>query len=213
MDIVLDKKRCTKCRMTKPVAEFYERSGLPGVYQSQCKDCYKARSKSQTKWTRKSNMNISSVRGENMVIEELKRNGIYAEAGKTNAHLYVDVVAWGCIHIEVKYGVGGDGDWRFTLTPKQQQRGFLADFVVLVIEDEGGAHFYLLDPDDDVFFTSATGERKRKSALTYVAGRTQQKKHSESYAALTESKLMEAENQWHRINELRDRRAASGFQE
>lgn len=193
-------KPCCGCKVEKPLDQFYVRSGTsnptePGHYVSECKGCMKLRSKT--------NGNIDPyeprVLTEQLAIERLLDVGIFALPGKAIAAADVDVVAWGCVWIEVKYArlefQRGVKKFKFTTTPKQQQRGFLADLVMLICDYGVDLTYHLFEANHPVFFM---GERV-KSGFTFTPDAMEAKKHGDNRVVMTQPLMDEARDRWDMI--------------
>jgi hypothetical protein len=118
---------CSLCQQPKAVSEFYTRSGMPHLRYAWCIDCHKLKAKQQKKMPR----HLSSVESETKLIEYLWCCGIPALPGKAIGHEYADVVAWGCVMIEVKSARPIDGTYHFNFTPLQQAKGLRGHVLVL----------------------------------------------------------------------------------
>lgn len=171
-------KACARCGQTKPFDAFYIRSGYgtapcpaiqPGHFLTECKACMKVRAKEQTRlplWE-------SKVPSEHIAIEYLMSLGIPAMVGKSSGTADVDLVAWGCVWIEVKLARiaarGNTQSFVFDLTKKQIERGFLAHVVHLICAwgDDVYTHHFV-KPNAQWWYHQ---DNSRKSAVTYTVGR------------------------------------------
>lgn len=197
-------KVCTACQLPKTLAEFYVRSGCknptePGHYLSECIACMKLRN-----FTRKLiPIEESRVPTENLAIKRLKQENIWAQTGKASNAPDVDVTAMGMVRIEVKHSRleyrRGKEMFRFDTTPKQQQRGFLADLVMLICEWKlETLTYHLFRANDPVFYIHG----HVKTGLTYPPGRTHALKHGNNRVVMTQSMMDTAENHWQLVPEL-----------
>lgn len=190
-------KNCRACKQEKPFGEFYAKSGLsshtrPGHFTSECKECMRLRSKRKPYVPKNPN---TLVHSEALVINELRRNGIFAVTGKSVNAKHVDVVAWGCVQIEVKYSrLAKNGNRRafvFDFSPPQRKRGLLALVVVLVCDyGSGRVDYHVFDATDSIFYDS--GQLKAK--ITFEPGRTRSRYHG--YEQLTQSIMDDHKNMW-----------------
>jgi hypothetical protein len=203
-------KPCRRCKIDKPLTEYYKRSGVdnpiaPGHYQSECIDCLKERSKTTPKFSR----NIPLTVGEIHCIDYLNRHAIYAAPGKSVYAADVDVVAWGCVKIEVKHAIlrlkNGREQYTFTATPQQMKRGFLAQVVVLICEDAGELTYHWFDAKDPVFYMKG----RTKSGFTFVPGRFEPLKHGNNRVVMTQGMMDNALDRLSLIEENRLRIAES----
>lgn len=172
-------KPCTKCKTPKPLTSFYMRSGFtdpdePGHRLSECIDCMRQRNYDEPC------VHPTEPRAptEVLVIDYLKAHGVSCLPGKAVHAAHVDVVAWGCVNIEVKYAryepqYGSKLGFKFTITPKQRERGFLAHVVVLVC-DYGlpGLSFHLFPSKFIAFYK----EGRLKKGFDYIPGRDKPEK-------------------------------------
>lgn len=208
-------KRCTNphcpIRGEQPYSQFYVRSGiitptLPGHYLSQCKTCLRALNLTAKVLA----VEESRVWSENVVIGVLKQQGIWAQTGKGSSAPDVDVTAWGCVWIEVKHARleprGGVEEFTFTTTPKQQQRGLLADLVLLLCEwAPENYSFHLFRSDDPVFYI----EGRLKTGFTYRPGRAKALKHGLNRVVMTSGMMEQARDRWRLIEVVRREHARS----
>lgn len=124
-----DVKTCRDCRQVLPLESFYKRSdGTPHTY---CKECSKLRTKQRaaaglTNTDRKQ----STIHGEQLVIKELAKQGIPALPGKALSHTLCDVLAWGCLPIEVKSSTDTIS-FSFAFTSRQRQMGIRGLAIIL----------------------------------------------------------------------------------
>lgn len=189
-------KVCRDCGDWHPFTEYYVRSGVkkptrPGHYLSNCIPCMKARSK-KTGYVPPTEPYAQT---ERIAINYLHANGIPCLPGKAVAATDVDVVAFGCVWIEVKYAREQRSykgtEFRFTTTGKQQQRGMLAHVVMLVCEYmDGHTTYHLLDAQDGVFYKDGLV----KTALTVRVGSTTAMKDWSDRMVLTHAALNEAQD-------------------
>lgn len=145
MDTILS-KACARCKSVKSFDEFYLRPAyknfdnpptLPGHTVSECKACMKERG------TKRIHPTVPRAKTEQLAIDYLKQRGIWAAPGKSVHAADVDVVAFGCVWIEVKYAKLERGFFKFNSTPTQMKRGYRAH-IVMVICDYGDEKTYHL---------------------------------------------------------------------
>lgn len=219
-------KECTKCEKVKQwssdagESEFYLRSGkkvgsAASDFNSECKACMKARSRKNNRF----DAIDANNEGEAKAIEYLVKHGIPALPGKAISMAHVDVVAWGCVRIEVKYAKLRFGYFRWVLTPVQARDGILAE-VVMVICDYGFSdvtcHFF--EPTERLFFNKL-GARKTGFQWMPEAGRINQPtekkpvftdevmRRSQDRVELIERARLTWEERWDRVlSEGRQRR-------
>lgn len=193
-------KVCRRCKVIKPVTEFYVRSGVQnpieaGHYNSECKSCLKERSKV----TGTVHPTMPRVLSECLAIDALKANGIACLPGKAVHAADVDVVAWGHVKIEVKYAKlefnRAEDNFSFVTTPKQQQRGFLAHIVMLICDYGDRLTYHLFDATDEVFYING----HVKSGFIFTPGQMEQLKHQRTRVKLTQPIMDAHENCWNLV--------------
>lgn len=180
-ETILAEIECPQCKTTKPVAEFYVRSGIKnptirGDYYTYCKKCQNARSKTQVRVPK----TVAVVEGEILAIDYLKRKGIPTLPGKAVAAADVDLASYGVVWIETKHSKLSKYGFMFNTSLSQRSRGFLADIVLLICEysaDEITFHFL---PANHPAFYAKNG--KLKQGITFVPGRTEDGKQGEKNA-------------------------------
>lgn len=197
-------KPCCGCKLDKPLTDFYVRSGVtnpsePGHYVSECKLCMKRRSKKNGRL----DPYEPRVLTEQLAIERLLDVGIFALPGKAISAAEVDVVAWGCVWIEVKYARyeshRGVMKFKFDTTPKQQQRGFLADLVMLICDYGEELTYHLFEANHPVFYMD-NGSRV-KSGFTFTPGAMEAKKHGDNRVVMTQPMMDSAQDRWDLIGQ------------
>lgn len=177
---------CVKCQLPKDLSEYYPRPG--GKYLcAECKDCMKLRSKVQVKVDKK----VAVVPSEAEVITELHKHGIPALPGKALSQQWADVIAYGCVLIEVKSAKRHyRGGYNFAFTPSQRSGKLKGDLVVLVCKMETENSFHIFQANNPIFYGEGG---KLKTAVTW----TPQAKHRGRYPiALTDDMMYVAQNNW-----------------
>src|SRR3989304_7966081 len=81
-----------------PLSEFYQRAGAADGYYTVCK----FRKRQENKRYIPKSRHIASYESEAKAIGKLRSVGIYALPGKMSEWRSIDVVAWGCVRIEIK---------------------------------------------------------------------------------------------------------------
>lgn len=145
---------CNTCKQEKPLTEFYER-------QTRCKPCMYLVNKERGR-QKSPRAKLDTIFGsEGMVINELRKRGIPAYPGKSVSYAHVDVVAWGCVGIEVKSSrYDGGYQWGFS---SRQRAELQSDVIVLVTLDDE-PQFYVFPSNHPVFYRDG----RRKSGVTYL---------------------------------------------
>lgn len=197
--------RCYGCGAAKPAEDFYRRSGTDG-YLTECKDCMKARGKTFAQ--RRVPDDVSTVATENDVIAMLAAYGIPAIPGKALAQKWVDIVAWGCVNIEVKSATMSGKQFRFRMTPKQKAGDVRGDLIVLVCKFEDRQTYHVFRADDPIFFRG--GKRREMIGYTFHA------KHRKSgvrggvpLSPLTDERMNQARDAWRFVEVVRREKSAA----
>lgn len=195
----METKVCQTCNQELPDSptHFYKRGD--GALNKTCKTCYKAQRANNKKPPK-----TAVHTGEVLAIEKLLQNAIFATSGKSTSYgKWIDVVAWGCVKIEVKYStITTNGLWQFTFTSTRNQNTQHPDLIMLIGERETGERHYYLFPENHPVFFNEHG--KRKKGIGYNPNPVF---HMDDlpYAVLTEDLLKSHENAWHFIEMQRQR--------
>lgn len=184
-------KVCHRCNRELDIQEFYERS-YSNSFTSECKSCMKARSKAQH--VTNEDYQVPVVESEKMAITYLATHGIPALPGKTIRHSYVDLIAFGCIGIEVKYSrledIRGVVKFQFDTTPAQQKKGFRASVVLLICDYESERTFHFFDAKDPVFYMKG----RLKTGFTFTPGAYEPLKHGENRVVMVQGMMDNAQD-------------------
>lgn len=168
----METRTCTKCQVSKPATldYFYKGRTNGDRLTSWCKDCMKALSKTQT-YTPKS-LKVPNV-GEAKAIAYLRGHGIPASGGKhIDTVTWLDVLAWGCVRIEVKYSKTnkqGLWSWMMYSVNDKEITGTLPHLILFIGEDvrTDEAKFYFFDANHPILFNEETGKRKVNVTYNY----------------------------------------------
>jgi len=185
-------KVCIACKNSLPLSEFYKRPGQtdpanPSQYTSECKTCMKARGKKSKIIDNQTPYAISEQWG----IDYLHSKGIPSLPGKALSYAWVDVIAFGCVRVEVKYSTLLSGDFfKFTLTPGQKKRGLLGDVVMLVCDYGTRATFHLFQPSFPAFYING----KLKTGLHFTPGAMTARKFAASRVVMTQPMMDNAQD-------------------
>lgn len=188
-------KRCNGkhgCGEILPITEFYKHPN--GHHQSMCKKCHTAYNKSRSGKTK-------SNEHEQAFVLECHKHGVFAVQGAaTRSHAWTDVIAWGCVRIEVKAAeIGATKGYNFRGTARQSKRGFDADIVVLVADGD----YYFLPADHAVFFRN---DGKRKTAVSWRPGHNPNGRDFRWGTPLTDDIMAAHKNGWHMIEMVKSRK-------
>lgn len=178
-------RKCVACQELKEPSEFYNRPG--GKYvTSECKECMKTRSRNRVPVDRK----VAVVPSEADVIIELHKQGIPALPGKALHQQWADVIAYGCVLVEVKSAKRHyRGCYQFSFTPSQRAGKLKGDLVVLVCKHDDGNTYHVLQANNPVFYGE---DGKLKTAVAWTPGA----KHKGRFISLNDEMMADAQNQW-----------------
>lgn len=193
-------KICTACGVEKSLASYY-RWHSNNKYMPYCKKCHQKRTKRETPIP----ADTCGVAHQNDLIHILRGMGIYASPGKSSEYAHADVVAWGCVRIEVKLGEACEQSnphiWKFRFTRKQANGGMVADLIAFMCPDgynTGGYTCYLIEPTCAEFYRDG----KFKPALTVNIG-THRKFRRDGRQSLSPQLLNSHRDNWQVIEQKR----------
>lgn len=137
---------------TLPLTEFYKQRGARDGLSPVCKECKKKESALYTK-KRGQKRGKAGHPSEKLVIDRLRSFGVYAVPGKSSEWHWIDVVAWGCVRIEVKAAsVNARGVFTFNMGKKRGKEKDRSDLVVLVMLYDEDPRFFVLESAHPVFY-------------------------------------------------------------
>lgn len=177
---------------------FYVHKGAADRFQPYCKECWKAEGRRYR--SRVGNKKDSPTNyGEGLVIAELKKHGIYAEKGAGGHHKYVDVVAWGCVRIEVKSSRMSDrGRFEFTIGRRANAFHSHALIVLVCMYPDNTTTFHVFRPEHPVFYRR--GQLKRGVMFIPDAKNRKGRRYG---LPLTDELMAEHQDRWDMIEECR----------
>ncbi len=203
---------CSACQQEKSFNEFYPRNPyvdsdnpptLPGHVTSECKPCMRARSRIRA--ARPDTLGPGRA-SEELVIKALARQGIPALAGKVFKLAFpnVDVVAWGCVMIEVKWARlethSGVEKFKFVATPTQKRKGFSAHLVMLVCYwSEYKQTYHVFPVEHPVFYING----HTKTGFTFTPGAQEAKKHGNNRVVMTQPLMDQHQGWWELVEDKR----------
>ena len=155
---------------------------------------------------------VARTETEILACDYLHKNGIPALPGKSVGYADVDVAAFGCVPIEVKYSklayARKQYRFRYTLTPKQVERGFLADIVILICDWNGYPErvepmtFHIFKANNPVFYMG----NRLKNGFDYVPGRSEALKHGNNRVVMVDGMMESAKDHtqliWQRLKQV-----------
>jgi len=189
---------CRRCKIEKSLSEYYTRSGLPHLHLKMCKACYRELGRSQVHSS--ADRRRAVVQSEKEVIEILKGQGIPALPGKALGHQYADIIAWGCVLIEVKYSrIRNNNLFIFSFSPQQRNYSIRGDLVVLVCDyGDKITHHVFLSSDPVFYFKSGS----LKPSTCYMPYAKQRRNFANRITLMPE--YMEAhQGKWDMVEDVR----------
>lgn len=190
-------KVCRTCKQEKPINNFYDTLGRRDGKSSDCKECVKAVHKKNYKAKDRRDTR-SGRQTENRVIEQLCSIGIYSVSGKASGYKWCDVVAWGCVTIEVKTAPLSDRQFQFSFTYTQVKRGIQAKIIMLVCDYGGYQTFHLFPSSHPVFYQNGI----LKHGVTYTP-HTPSPKLNRVGVSLNDKVMTEFQDNWELIEGYR----------
>jgi hypothetical protein len=148
-------KICRQCHEKKPESEFYIYSSTQKTMPI-CKVCHRA----QNNIKRPAPKEVSGNRHESIAINHMRSMGIYAAPGKSSEYRRLDVIAWGCVCVEIKPALpmfDRTDVWHIHFTRKQHETRLIADVVIIMIPKKGGFGYYVM-PAAHSFFRNRKGQ-------------------------------------------------------
>lgn len=134
------------------------------------------------------------------VIEKLRNMGIHATFGRYSPWKWVDIVAWGCVRIEVKTAQFNDGKFQFRLTQEgSTHEGWNASDLVLLICRYGDENntFHLFRRSHPVFYRP---DGTVKTGVVYRPGGNPIKPYGH---ALSDLLMARYQDRWEMIEHVR----------
>lgn len=182
-------KICNRCNTLKPLTEFYARSYSNG-FLSECKQCMRLRGKS----IQRGSYLMPRVATEESAINYLQARAIPALPGKALRFSHVDVVAFGCVKIEVKHSKyefrRGKQKFTFNATPAQKKHGFRAHIVMLICDYGDRQTYHLFKASDPVFYMNG----RVKTGFTFTPGNYKALKHGDNRVVLVQGMMDSAQD-------------------
>lgn len=189
---------CKTCQVEKDFDKDFYVAVCASGRDSTCKECRKLQSR-QRKLANKGKPKKHNIH-EQAFIEACHEHGVYAVQATDTRHKFCDVVAWGCVRIEVKHPDTVDDNhysWRFTVN--QARKRLPADIIVLVTEHLGETKYHFFNPLHPIFFNP---DQTRKIGLSYVVER-ERDYHTQYGALITPDILNMHRDAWQTIENTR----------
>lgn len=195
---------CKVCKIEKSLeADFYANGNQLGR-DTTCKKC---RQKQQAeRRAKRTSYRAPNNPHELAFIEACKAQGIHAQpTADFRNYKFSDVIAWGCVRIEVKYPqiYGNNDTHKWVFSAKQAKERIPVDLIVLISEFKGVTCYHIFDPLHPVFFGK---DNKRRTAITYTDNSgINHKQYEKLYGVtpMTESTMRTHENNWYMVETAR----------
>ncbi len=194
---------CRICGEEKPLTEFYVKlNPRSKTHWKICKLCWIERSRARHRDVGRNQSAGSrifpSTKQEGDVITILHSLGIWATPGKASIFPHVDVVAWGCVRIEVKSAALNYKDcFSFRFSARQVREGVKADLIVLMLIRDNNETFHVFPASHPVFYN----QNGLRSSVAYIPRRRPGYQKLDYW--LTAELLDEQQDAWHLIEQCR----------
>lgn len=185
-------KVCPDCKQMLSPDQFYQRGG--GYLHTYCKECTKSRTRKRAaEGLVVSNPQQALIPSEQDVIKELTKRGIPALPAKALGHRFGDVIAWGCVPIEVKSATRIDDAYAWGFSAHQRKTGIRGMFVILVCYDEQGQNpvYHIFDAKSPWFYIN--GQLKKGIGYKPVRGNGGRK------PGISDQEFENSRDAWHLI--------------
>lgn len=187
---------CKKCGGEKPLTDFPKSPTCKEGRMWTCKVCHKHLKANPTF---KNDNGRVGWEQEKKVYDLLRSMGIYAQPGINTLWNRADVVAWGCVRIEVKATRRNDaGSWNWNFSNQNREDRIKGDLVVLCAVDGESATYHVFKKDAPCFYKE-DGTVKRN--VVYAPNRTTTRSHW--HALLTDADMDAARDAWGLVEECR----------
>jgi len=185
---------CVICGQPKTPEELVSRPNYDGTryYWNRCKACYDPiRRANERISTTKEQMLSSGHPEEFTLIELLGQRGIFVTNGRSSTFSNVDLVAWGCVPIELKTAMPTkQGTYIFKFSPKQCQLGLPDGLVALRFGNIDAYHVFR--SDNPMFYENG----KLRHSISFAGD-------PPSRWGISSFEMNEARNAWHLIEQKR----------
>lgn len=194
-------KQCSTCGENKPLPSFYKHPTGKYGRSHICKECQRVLSRKN----KKVDSGKSGVESQQIVMDRLRSLGVYSCPGKDSEFKYIDVVAWGCVKIEVKTGWSSEDNphkIQFGLKGSitQNHRGLKHSDIVVLCDLTDDEHVFYVFPANHNIFYHPNG--KVKTGIVY--NRMPTSRHKDSSSPTNEI-MTQHVDRWELIEEKRQR--------
>lgn len=189
-----------------PLDQFYKHPGTIDKREPRCKACKRVQQKQYRQSYTRTDRTEGAHIGETLALKLMSSIGVYAVPARLSVHKFVDIIAWGCVKIEVKTStVEADGRCQFNFTSQTYAGNDLhGDLTLLIpVKPDGSAVSYHLFPSDHPVFFKADGKRKR--GVQYIPN--PKKSRHAGGIRLTKDLMQSYQNAWHLLEAERLRYA------
>jgi hypothetical protein len=157
---IVSQKLCRLCNGSFPATSehFYQHSESKDGLHGHCKACAKKRARTYD--------NKPKGRpNEILLVNHLLKHNVFADVGaKFKIYKLADVVAWGCVTIEMKYSWSEIEKHKFQFTPRQLKlNGAGVDVICLTTDGMGEMEYHFFDAKDPFFYAGG----KLKHSVSY----------------------------------------------
>lgn len=191
-------KICKKCGPPeKPLSEFYKGAAKDGK-DSYCKPCRSLINREQRETSKTRTPDQREEKSTHIGRALLSEQGIPCVTGRESGLPWVDLLAWGCVPVEVKFSTPKENNpnkfvWGFT--PRQLINGFSGIFLFIAMGRDEVRSFVI--PCDVPWLTKANRRPKTVAVSVTIGAR--------HFNAKNWDRLQPYENAYHIIEEQRVR--------
>lgn len=187
-------KVCVLCGNEKPIELFVTVQKHDGTeyYWDRCRGCYDPIRKSREAIRNtKEAMALGGFPEERELINLLNQRGIFVTNGRGSSFTHVDIVAWGCVPIELKTAtINANGIYTFKFTPKQCKLGI--DDGLIALRFGGENAYYVFRSDHPMFYEN--GNLRRSISFRGCPP---------TRSGVSQFEINESRNAWHLIETKR----------
>lgn len=189
-------RACKKCGVIKPLTDFPKHPTCKDGRMWTCGECH--RDLKENPVFKNDNGRIGWEQ-EKAVYDILRSIGVYAQPGINTLWGRVDVVAWGCVRIEVKATRVKNERYSFNFSNQLRKGKIAADLVVLCAVGLEQTSYHVFRADEPYFYQA---DGTIKSAVCYVPDR-KVKLRRDWHFPLTFEIMQDARDAWYLVEECR----------